>query len=82
MSVSFAFIENLREFLDQGGVIRQGIWAEGPGLIDYLVEHYGSLRKAAKATGMSPTYLSQVRSSKTIMAPERFMDLYEKAKRT
>lgn len=70
------FLGRVKNYLDEELVIREGLWYEGPLLIERLTAHK-SLRQLARETGFSPTYLSQVSSGKVILNERAFVRLSE-----
>jgi hypothetical protein len=74
-----AFVERIKDHLDEAEVIREGLCHEGPGLILALQDRGGwgnhSLRSVARETGVSAGYLSKVMNGREILSPERFLKL-------
>ena len=76
LSDATTFAERLSVWLDEERVLREGLWHEGPELVEQLITKIGSLRGVGRAAGLSPTYLSQVRHSNCVLSPETFLQLH------
>lgn len=73
------FAERIQDHLDEANIIREGLWHEGPSLIRALQDegNWGknSLRKVARLTGYSPTYLSRIMHRKMIMSSRMYIKM-------
>jgi AraC-like DNA-binding protein len=68
----------VQKHLDEAQSIREGLAHEGPQLVRRICSRPGcSLRKLAKQSGLSPTYLSQIENRKAICSPGAFVTLSE-----
>jgi len=76
---NMSFYERVSDHIDEGKVIQEGLWHEGPTLIRALQDLGGfgknSLRKVARMTSYSPTYLSRIMHGKMIMSPRMYIKL-------
>lgn len=69
--------ELLARYETMGLAVDAALHHVGPELVVHGVCVFGSLRKLAKAIGLSPTYLSQVRNRKLTISGKSFTRLYE-----
>jgi len=67
--------ERVRVWVDEGEEIRKQLDADGPEAIERLMMLGMSLRGIGRKTGLSPTYLSQVRNSNTRISPTAYLQL-------
>lgn len=70
------FAERVKNMMDEQEIVREGLWHEGPSIVDRLSRR-SSLRDVARRTGLSPTYLSQVLHGKVIISARAFVALSE-----
>lgn len=75
------FVERVENLIAEQQIVREGLWHEGPNLVDKLMRRW-SLREAARRSGLSPTYLSQVLNSNVIISPGAFVALAELERKT
>lgn len=68
------FADRVSDMLDEQIIVREGLAYEGPRLVEYLCRNQ-SLRQLSRESGLSPTYLSQVRNARTIISPEAYVSL-------
>jgi len=68
------FVDRIKNMLDEQEIVREGLWHEGPNLVDRLSRR-SSLRDIARRSGLSPTYLSQVLNRKAIISARAFVSL-------
>jgi len=69
-----SFAERVENMIAEQEIVREGLWHEGPRVVDTLMRRT-SLRDVGRRSGLSPTYLSQVLHSKTIVSPAAFVAL-------
>lgn len=68
------FVDRVVNWIDEGEVVRAGLAYEGPRLIRRLTRDI-SLRKVARRTGLSATYLSLVANGRAVISPKAFLKL-------
>lgn len=68
------FTQRVENLLAEQEIVREGLWHEGPRIVDEL-RRKTSLRDVARRSGLSPTYLSQVLHSNVIISLSAFMRL-------
>jgi len=76
-----SFLERVEQLIAEQEVVREGLWHEGPALVDALMRRW-SLREAGRRSGLSPTYLSQVLHSNVIISTSAFVRLAQLELRT
>lgn len=77
MQTTKSFAERVQKFIKEERAITNLLKSEGKLLIEHLCRKEGSLRKVAKKSGFSPTYLSQVHNQKNKLSPEGYIKLSE-----
>ena len=71
------FYEQVKDVVIAMQAVRNDLISEGPAIIERASTHYGSLRKAAKAVGLSPTYLSMVGMGVTVISPDAYVRIHD-----
>jgi plasmid maintenance system antidote protein VapI len=69
-------VEMVREWVELGQMVDEVLRVDGPLMVERLVEGR-SLRELSRMVGLSPTYLSQVRSGVSVISPGSYLRLAE-----
>lgn len=69
------FADRVQNLIDEEHIVREGLWHEGPRLVEAVIRRCGSLRAAARMAGLSPTYLCGIRHSRVIVSASAFVCL-------
>lgn len=75
MAETVSFKRRVQLFLEEKKAIQRLMRDEGRWLVENGIRQYGGLRKLARKTGLSPTYLAQVRNGKTVLSIDSYMVL-------
>ncbi len=67
--------EFVRQWVDRGEEIRAVLDSDGPETVERLMMMGHSLRGIARETGLSATYLSQVKTEKSRISPRAYLSL-------
>jgi hypothetical protein len=67
--------EFVHQWIDQGEEIRTLLDSDGPETVERLMMVGHSLRGIARKTGLSPTFLSQVKNGQSRISPTAYLTL-------
>jgi AraC-like DNA-binding protein len=76
------FVTRVTSHVKEKQNIRRLMSIYGPELVQRLIRQCGSLRKVAKQSGLSPTYLSHITNRKMKLSSSRYLELSKLCSKT